>query len=76
MLAPWEHAQQRMNEVVEGIVQYFPPLKSALSKMLAWTASWTSEADRQLHVDLERFHSRILHGVDPTAQPPEAGHAK
>ena len=65
MFIPTKHAKQRMNEATEGIVRYFPPLKIALSRMLARTASWTSEADIQLHADLERFYSRILTGVDP-----------
>jgi len=71
--APGEHAKRRMIELAEGIVRYFPPLKSALGKMLSRTASWSSEADRQLHADLERFHSRILVGVDPDAVAPQAG---
>jgi hypothetical protein len=71
--APGEHAKRRMIELAEGIARYFPPLKSALGKMLSRTASWSSEADRQLHADLERFHSRILVGVDPDAVAPQAG---
>jgi hypothetical protein len=65
MLVPMEHARQRMTEVAEGIVRYFPPLKIALSKMLEHTVSWTSEADLQLRADIERFYTRILSGVDP-----------
>jgi hypothetical protein len=73
LLAPAEHAQKRMHELVDGMVLYFPPVKSALAKMMARTATWPSEADRQLHLDLERLHSRILVGVDPDAIPSQGG---
>jgi hypothetical protein len=66
MLAPYEHAQKRMTEMAEGMARYFPPLKRSLATMIARTVLWPSEADRQLHADLERFHSRILPGVDPS----------
>jgi hypothetical protein len=73
LLKPDEHATKRMHELVDGMVLYFPPLKSALAKMMARMASWPSQADRQLHADLERFHSRILAGVDPDALPAQSG---
>jgi hypothetical protein len=76
MLIPMKHAKQRMDEAAEGIAQYFPPLKIALSRMLARTASWTSEADIQLHADLERFDSRIMTGVDPATLEAQAEQKK